>query len=302
MEHLAIMTKGYIEKILSNEKTVESRFSQNKIAPYGKISAEETVYMKESGKDVSAAFDVADVIFFDSLTEEKIYKIRDMYGKEICADEEFWEAKKNAKYATLIFIKNPRLITPFKIYKNDRSAFKTVTSVRNDLTVPPRRIIKHPHDCKSNKHYFIYDGTSTRCEFCGYKFKYADILNTFPDYDAVKEYMKESLWNEEWLSAPLDKTAESKLPGVTREKIKRILDKSIRVCRQNDGIQTPYSGNPVFYAQHALGLCCRKCLEKFYGLRKDETLTDEALDYFTDLIFKFIEEKRRITVSGKGVL
>lgn len=291
MEHLAIMTKGYIEKILSCEKTIESRFSQNKISPYGRISAGETVFMKESGKEVSAAFDVADVIFFDDLTEEKILKIKTQYGKEICADEEFWKSKKDAKYATLIFIKNPRLITPFKIYKNDRSAFKTVEDVKNDLTVPPRRIVKQPHDCNNNKHYFIYDGKSTLCKFCGYKFKHVSTLNALPDYDTVKKSMEESLWNYEWLNAPLDKVATTKLPKTTRNEIQKILNKSIRVCTPNDGRQTPYYKNPAFYAQHGLGLCCRKCLEKFYGIHKDEIISDEMLDYFTDLIMKFIEEK-----------
>lgn len=295
MEHLAIMTRGYIEKILSLEKTIESRFSKNKIAPYGKICVGEQVFMKEVGKEVSAVFEVENVIFFDCLTEEKICEIRNQYGKEICADEEFWDSKKDAKYATLIFIKDPRSVIPFKIYKNDRSAFKTVESVKNDLTAPKRQIVKHPHDCGNNKHYFVYDGKTTHCEFCGCEFNGSSTLKTLPDYNTVKIAMKESFWNDEWLNFPLDDAAKSKLRKVTRSEIQMILNKSIRVCTSNDGRQTPYCGNPVFYAQHGLGLCCRKCLEKFYGIHRNEILSDVMIDYFTDLIWKFIEEKRHIS-------
>ena len=46
MEHLAIMKKGYIEKILSGEKKIESRFSKSRIAPYHNIFPDDTVYMQ----------------------------------------------------------------------------------------------------------------------------------------------------------------------------------------------------------------------------------------------------------------
>ena len=69
MEHLAIMKKGYIEKILSGEKKIESRFSINKITPFHTVSAGDKVYMQEVGKEVSAMFEVDKVLFFDNLSE-----------------------------------------------------------------------------------------------------------------------------------------------------------------------------------------------------------------------------------------
>ncbi len=34
----------------------------------------------------------------------------------------------------------------------------------------------------------------------------------------------------------------------------------------NDGKQTPFSGHPVFVAQHATATCCRNCLSKWHGI------------------------------------
>jgi len=129
MEHLAIMSKGYIEKILSGEKSIESRFSVNRISPFGKIKAGEKVYLKETGKPVSASFEVEKVLFFSDLNEEKIKEIKVKYGQGICAEEDFWNNKRNARYATLIFVKDPRVEESFKVNKADRSAFKSVTNI-----------------------------------------------------------------------------------------------------------------------------------------------------------------------------
>ena len=150
MEHLAIMTHGYIEKILSGMKTIESRFSANRIAPYGKISKGDIVYLQETGKKVTASFNVCDVLYFSNLSPETISDIKQQYGKEICADDEFWEKKQNSRYATLIFISDPQLIEPFEVYKKDRSAFKSCNSVRNDLVINKRKIVKHCHTIYKN--------------------------------------------------------------------------------------------------------------------------------------------------------
>lgn len=135
MEHLAIMSKGYIEKILSGEKSIESRFSVNRISPFGKIKAGEKVYLKETGKPVSASFEVESVLFFDDLDKGKIKEIRAKYGNQICAEEEFWQSKQHARYATLIYIRNPKIEKPFKVNKFDRSAFKSVTDITEWLVV-----------------------------------------------------------------------------------------------------------------------------------------------------------------------
>ncbi len=52
----------------------------------------------------------------------------------------------------------------------------------------------------------------------------------------------------------------------------------------NDGRQTPWKGHPVFVAQHATGICCRKCLANWHGIPRGRALTEEEIGYLVDLL------------------
>ncbi len=123
MDHLAIMSKKekYIEKILSGEKTIESRWYVNRIAPWNKIKEGETVWFKNSGEKVTARADVNKVLQFDNLTPSKILEILKLYGKEIGFKEDKYKewAENSIKkhYCILVFLSNPKLIEPFSINK-----------------------------------------------------------------------------------------------------------------------------------------------------------------------------------------
>lgn len=121
MKHLAIFTKGVGEKILSGEKTIESRFSRKKNPPFGVISSGDLVYIKPSGEDIIGQFRVQKVFFFDGLTQNDLNDLQKRYDNQLATDKNYWESKKNAKFGTLIFIGNSsRFITsPVKFPKKD---------------------------------------------------------------------------------------------------------------------------------------------------------------------------------------
>jgi ASC-1-like (ASCH) protein len=123
MVHLAIMDKNTIDMILKGEKTIESRFSKNKISPFNKVTAGETVYLKESGKDILTSFDVEKIVFYDNLTSEKVGLIKDKYDDQINAPDSYWNHKLNSNYGTLMWIKNVKRIKPIKISKKGRQGF-----------------------------------------------------------------------------------------------------------------------------------------------------------------------------------
>lgn len=58
-----------------------------------------------------------------------------------------------------------------------------------------------------------------------------------------------------------------------------------------DGRQTPFSDNPIFYAQHATATCCRTCLNYWHNISKDHDLTDEEVGYCADLIELFLRDR-----------
>ncbi len=121
MKHLAIFSGNIAEDIFSGKKTIDSRFSKAKIAPFGKVSAGDTVFVKPSGEEITGQFRVKKVIFFDGLTPKDIEDIKNRFGKAISVDDDYWKKRMDAKYATLIFIdsSNKFITSPFKVNKQD---------------------------------------------------------------------------------------------------------------------------------------------------------------------------------------
>ncbi len=128
MVHIAIMNKkkALISKIVSGEKTIESRWYVSKIAPWDRIKKEETIYFKESGGLVTAKALVKDVLQFDGLNESKIFEILNKYGKQIgfqpTQHKKWARYNSNKKYCILIFLEKPQYIEPFKA---DKTGFGT---------------------------------------------------------------------------------------------------------------------------------------------------------------------------------
>ncbi len=114
--HLGIFTEPYLGYMLDGRKTIESRFSKNKIVPYNRISKDDIVLVKKSSGNILAYFIVKDVLFFD-LEHDNIDIIRCKYEKELCVSDKFWSIKKNSRYATLIFIDKLVKLDDFHINK-----------------------------------------------------------------------------------------------------------------------------------------------------------------------------------------
>ena len=141
MDHIAIMRKswGLLPRILSGEKTVESRFYKNRSAPWNKIQKGEIVYFKNSGEAVTLKAKVKDVMQFEDLDEEKIYKLRKRYRKEIGISREeldgFKEFFIGKKYGILIFLTYVRKIEPFNIDKRGFGSNAAWLCVQNVDTI-----------------------------------------------------------------------------------------------------------------------------------------------------------------------
>lgn len=114
--HLGIFTEPYLSLMLEGKKTIESRFSQNKIAPYKRIDKDDIVFIKKSSGPILGYLTIKEVLFFD-LREISIDSIRLKYEDYLCVDEGFWQEKKKSNYVTLILIDEIKRVKPFKINK-----------------------------------------------------------------------------------------------------------------------------------------------------------------------------------------
>ena len=119
MQHIAILRQPFFDMVLSGEKTIESRWSMNKVAPYGKVSVGDEILLKETGKDVTAVATAEKVLFF-KLTPEIVEEIRLHYGKQIGTDKfEDWEATLHKRYCTLIWLSNVKNVAPIKVKRSN---------------------------------------------------------------------------------------------------------------------------------------------------------------------------------------
>ncbi len=105
-KHLAILDRGAAEAIFSGRKKIEGRFSQIKIAPYGKVSAGDVVLMKLPGEKVIGQFLVDKVLFFDHPTSADIEEIKKIHSKSLALPNTFWLDHEKINYVTLMFIKS----------------------------------------------------------------------------------------------------------------------------------------------------------------------------------------------------
>jgi len=128
--HVAIFSEPYLTLVLKGEKTVESRFSINRISPFGRIYKGDLVLLKKAGGPIVGMFICGDVLFFSKLNKQTLKNLENIFAKQICSyvDEDFWESRINCKYATLINIEKVRGTFPIQISKSDRTAWSIVQS------------------------------------------------------------------------------------------------------------------------------------------------------------------------------
>lgn len=75
--------------------------------------------VKETGGPIVALTYVADSEFF-SVAHHSLEDVRADHGSQILADDDFWIAKKDARYASLIHIEQTVDFSPIFFAKSDR--------------------------------------------------------------------------------------------------------------------------------------------------------------------------------------
>ncbi len=114
--HLGVFTEPYLTFMLDGKKTIESRFSKNRILPFEHIGKSDIVFLKKSSGNVVGYMTIRDILFID-LTKTSLEEIKHKYGNRLCVDESFWQAKRDSKYATLLFIDKITKLAPFHVTK-----------------------------------------------------------------------------------------------------------------------------------------------------------------------------------------
>lgn len=97
-----------IPKIISGEKTIESRWYQTRRTPWNIAKKGDTIFFKNAGESVTTKARVSEVLQFEIGTFADAKQIVKKFGKEIClvnSDPTSW--KKIPKYCVLLRLTKP---------------------------------------------------------------------------------------------------------------------------------------------------------------------------------------------------
>ena len=133
--HLAVFSEPFLSAILSLEKSIESRFSKNRISPFKKVVAGDLIIMKESGGPVIGCFVAGKVEFRYNLTEKSFSELETQYGQKLCShlSSTFWEDRLGANYATLIGVHEVWKLPPLRVQKRDRMAWTVLKERHQEI-------------------------------------------------------------------------------------------------------------------------------------------------------------------------
>jgi hypothetical protein len=118
--HLAVFVEPFLQFLLEGRKTVESRFSIHRRAPFGCVNSGDLVLIKESGGPVVAVAEVSKVWYYQ-LDESAWDVIRSRFSRQLCVeDPEFWKSKAFSCFATLMQFARIDKLEPVSCSKKDR--------------------------------------------------------------------------------------------------------------------------------------------------------------------------------------
>jgi len=137
--HLAIFVEPYLEFVLEGKKTVESRFSVNRVAPYGRVGENDVIFLKRAGGPIVGVCEVTNTWFY-KLGPDSFGEIEARFGRAICpVDEDFWADRRHAEYATLMKLGRVHRTEPLAFPKKDRRGWVVLkaSELQDELFMQP---------------------------------------------------------------------------------------------------------------------------------------------------------------------
>ncbi|TDX04020.1 hypothetical protein EV647_2277 [Kribbella sp. VKM Ac-2566] len=124
--HLAIMTEPYLSKVCTGEKYIESRLTKVNIAPFERASADDIVLFKRSGGAITAMALVEDTHFEYLSPREGPKSLAERYADGLGYEPGYLETKMQARFASLLWLREVRTVPKIALAKRGRQAWITV--------------------------------------------------------------------------------------------------------------------------------------------------------------------------------
>jgi hypothetical protein len=128
--HLGVFVEPFLGAILDGRKTIESRFGLNRSPPFKRVSAGDLILLKRSGGPV-VGLALAGGSTYYHLERGMLEDIRAEFAPRLYAeDDEFWEARAEKRFATLIEIDDAVEVDDLAVDKRDRRGWVTYVECR----------------------------------------------------------------------------------------------------------------------------------------------------------------------------
>ena len=108
-EHVAVVREPYLGLIAMGLKTVESRLSVSRCAPFGRVSAGDVVWFKRPGGGCEVRARCGRVRSWEGLTPGGVAEIRREFGERVAAPASYWREKRGSRFATLVWLEGVEL-------------------------------------------------------------------------------------------------------------------------------------------------------------------------------------------------
>lgn len=133
--HVAVMREPYLGLVLDGRKTIESRFSINRICPFDAVEPGDVLALKAKSGPVVGLAAVEHAAFYE-LDADTWQALRRDFAAPLCAaDDEFWDQRARARYASLLRVCAPVRITPVAIDKTDRRGWVRLAAAAPQQTL-----------------------------------------------------------------------------------------------------------------------------------------------------------------------
>ncbi|MDQ6694336.1 MAG: ASCH domain-containing protein [Chloroflexota bacterium] len=114
------MVEPFLRYVLEGRKSVESRFSVYRIAPYHRVTSGDVILLKKCGGPLTGICYAAEVWYYQ-LDPASWKEIREEFTQALCAqDPDFWHDREAASYATLISLRHVQRLPDIHYSKRDR--------------------------------------------------------------------------------------------------------------------------------------------------------------------------------------
>jgi Domain of unknown function (DUF4186) len=158
-------------------------------------------------------------------------------------------------------------------------------------------------DCDNNLHCFRKSRQMAKADHGKCRYCHADLIDwtrvqrrdladvAFTFKQLRNEMIRHHFWHREIDEKAVNHALRKGRLSLHEASRKRLVQSIGGSMPFHDGFQTPYSGNVVYYAQHAVAACCRKCVEYWHGIPQGHALTDDEIGYLHALVDLYIKER-----------